>query len=282
MRSVSVLLAGLIAVLLAGCSSTPSNMSFSPTAPPGRTPYPGPLTASSAPATPSRTTSRPGAAADVVQCSVRPTGATLHPGSEQAPDASVEAAVDESVSTELPVRELARERDDGDRVLFTTSYGGIARQAVIVRRADPVSDRAAHDTNGWYVESYAYCDLADYPDRVAAAAGVEIWTDARGVRQPTTAIRSGPGPEHCDEQRIRFLTLGSRTNPYVDTIPPDLRDDFAEQPRRHVTVPADAVDTGFRRRGRHLWVSPDRRRAYVGSITDAALWPREVRAFGCA
>jgi hypothetical protein len=217
-----------------------------------------------------------------VHCSTPPTGSTVRPGSKQPPNSSPEAAVDDYVSTELPVRHLARERTDKDRVLFTTSYGGVAREAVIVRKADPSTDPAVHDSTGWYVDSYAYCDLADFPESVTAAAGIDIWSDAHGTRQPTTRIQSGPGPQHCDLQGTTFLTIGHGTNAYVDHIPADMQDNFREQPRTHLAVPNDALDTGFSRLGDHLWVSPDRTRAYVGTRTDAALWPRELQAFGCA
>lgn len=217
-----------------------------------------------------------------MHCSVPPTGSTVHPGSEQPPDSSPEAAVDKYVSTELPVRHLARERTDKDRVLFTTSYGGLARQAVIVRKADPATDPAARNSTGWYVDSYAYCDLADFPERVTSAAGIDIWSDTHGARQPTTRIQSGRGPEHCDLQSTTFLTVGRGTNAYVDRIPPDMQDNFREQPRKHVSVPDGAIDTGLSRKGDHLWLSADRSGAYIGTRTDAAVWPQEISAYGCA
>jgi hypothetical protein len=281
-RGRRVLLVSGLVLLLSGCSPSTSNMTFDATPPPARTPYTGPLTTTTSSSPPPRSVAQPGAAGTVVHCSISPTGSTVRPGSEQPPDASPEGAVDKYVSTELPVRQLARERTDKDRVLFTTSYGGVARQAVIVRRADPSTDPAAHDSTGWYVDSYAYCDLADFPESITSAAGIEIWSDTRGVRQPTTRIQSTHGPEHCDLQNTTFLTIGRGTNAYVDHIPPDLRDNFKERPRRHVSVPRDAMDTGFSRSGDHLWLSADRTRAYIGTGTNAALWPREIHAFGCA
>lgn len=87
-------------------------------------------------------------------------------------------------------------------MLFTTSYHGIARQAVVVRRrpAGPGSGADA-DGLGWYVESWARCDLADFPDAVSEARGVQVWSDRDADRVPTTTWSRPGGPSTAGGRR---------------------------------------------------------------------------------
>ena len=78
---------------------------------------------------------------------------------------------------------------------------------------------------------------------------------------------------------MTFLDLGTAT--YVREPHPDLADHFAERYRAHATLPADAVDTGYQRDGDHLWLSPDEKRAFVGTRSDVEVWPRTTRPLGC-
>lgn len=105
-------------------------------------------------------------------------------------------------------------------------------------------------------------------------------SDGDGDRVPTQEVVSYSGPEHCDWQSMTFLETGGHT--YVRASTPDLRDFFAEPYDPARPLPADAVDTGFERDGRHLWLSPDRLRAYVGDRTSVELWPATTQHLGCA
>jgi hypothetical protein len=51
--------------------------------------------------------------------------------------------------------------------------------------------------------------------------------------------------------------------------------------RVDVTLPADADATGYRRDGRSLWLSSDRRRAFVGTPASVEVWPRAAEVLGC-
>ncbi len=44
---------------------------------------------------------------------------------------------------------------------------------------------------------------------------------------------------------------------------------------------ADAVDTGFSRDGKHLWLSLDSEQAFVGTVDEVEAWPRDNRGLGC-
>lgn len=63
---------------------------------------------------------------------------------------------------------------------------------------------------------------------------------------------------------------------------PDLGDFFAEPYDAELALPPDAVDTGYQREGRRLWLSPDKQRAYVGQPDNVELWPRTIKHLGCA
>ena len=51
-----------------------------------------------------------------------------------------------------------------------------------------------------------------------------------------------------------------------------------------VTVPEDAVDSGYHRAGRELWLVPDKTAAYLVSLddaTDVERWPAPKQPIGC-
>ena len=160
------------------------------------------------------------------------------------------------------------------RVLFTYDVDGETKQAIIVH------DGPTIDGDGWYVESWARCDLAEFPDAIAAEAGVQVWTDADGDRVPTTVIQSYAGEAHCDWQQMTFLQVGGNT--YLRDPGSDLRAYFQKEFVPDLPLPADAVDTGHQRAGQQLWLPPDEERAYVGADRDhVELWPRETKRLAC-
>lgn len=279
----------LAVAVLSGCAGTAGAVRFDEL-PADRTPYAGPLVATPTEAQRAHPSEWPGAAGAVVRCSSPAHGQTvLGTNTEGAvgsdPRDAIEVRIGEGLFLDAPNDRLALERDDGDRVLFTTSYDGVARQAIIVRNGPSGPGTGAKDGRGWYVESFAACDLADFPESVSAAHGVQVWSDRDGARVPTTTVVSAAGPEHCAWQDMTFLTFGGATRDarsYIARPSPDLHDYFDLPYREHVHVPAGATDTGYEREGRHLWLSADERYAYVGSRTDADAWPRPKERFGCA
>ena len=232
-----------------------------------------------------------GAAGDAIQCSTPVRGgiAGHSPYAEGATaqtldgaweTARSEAAFDGATSTSG--YEIAAE--DEDRVLYAFEVGGEPKQAVIIRNG-PATDGAGGP--GWYVESWARCDLSEFPDAVAEANfGLQIWTDDTGERVSTGQIESYPGPEHCDWQNMTFLYLnedGPDQAFYVrrPDSEPYLREHFAEPFDSTLPLPADAVDTGYECAGEHLWLSPDEQRAYVGTSEQVELWPRTIKPLRC-
>lgn len=106
---------------------------------------------------------------------------------------------------------------------------------------------------------------SEFSDQIAAARGLQIWTEDAGRRLPTTTIVSGTGPEHCSWDSMTFLTLGhDDETTFVSDVDPELEGYFDEPFVASGPLPADAVDTGWSDQGRHLWLDPQRRRAYVG------------------
>jgi hypothetical protein len=277
-------------VVLSGCASTAGTLSFSDEIPSGRTPYAGSLVATPTDAERAQPEEWPGAAGDVVQCSSPPRGQTVlgvnTGGAVGAdPEAAIRVKMGEGLFLDAPTADLVLERDDGDRVLFTASYGGIARQALIVRDGPSSAGSGAENGHGWYVESFAACDLADFPEAVSAALGVQVWSDRDGARVPTSKVVSSTGPEHCSWQSMTILTLGDRTKEarmYFAHPVAELRKYFDRPYQQHVPVPDDATDTGYELAGRHLWLSVDQDDAYVGTRTDADRWPRPINGLGCA
>lgn len=77
---------------------------------------------------------------------------------------------------------------------------------------------------------------------------------------------------------MTFLNLVTIRSAYVRKAAAEyVGDYFAEPYRAAVELASDAVDTGHRRQGEQLWLSPDRMRAYVGAAgpPTVELWPRD-------
>ncbi|MEU4039464.1 hypothetical protein [Streptomyces collinus] len=166
------------------------------------------------------------------------------------------------------------ERTESDRVLYSFDVGGRTKVAVVVAK-----DQKGRP--GWGPETNAACDPAELPGRWAAVLGYEVWTDRAGERVPVRRLSSHPGPEHCDWQSAHFLTLGERT--YVRDPEGVFRRDglIDARYRQRVRMPADARDTGYHRRGRHLWLTADRDTAYVRTSAGVEAWPRAPRGVAC-
>lgn len=222
-----------------------------------------------------------GAAGDVVDCTAWGDGGSAgqrvysEGATAGSPAQALEVARSEGgfggVSEGLLV---AKEEDD--RVLYVLEVEGVIKQAVIVRNG-PATDGAGGP--GWYVESWAHCDYSELPRTFTDSIGLQIWTDSTGRAVPTTTVESWAGPEHCDWQSMTVLHLGK--SEYVRDPLPELAGHFAEPYKEHTVLPVDAVDTGFERDGRHLWLSRDKQRAYVGTKDDVEAWPRTVQHLGC-
>jgi len=223
-----------------------------------------------------------GAAGNVVDCrtwsrggfsaaKVYPHGATA-----DSPDGALETAGHEGVLYG-PLDGLQVAKKERDRVLYVLAVRGLVKQAVIVHNG-PATKGAGGP--GWYVESWASCDFAEFPASFTDSIGLQIWTDPAGNPAPTTRIQSYRGPAHCNWQSMTFLSIGKTT--YVRAPQPDLADYFALPYRENISLPNDAVDTGFQRAGHKLWLSRGKQLAYVGTPSGVESWPRKVRPLLCS
>ena len=261
----------MCAIALAGCgSSSPGE--------PAATAYDGPLYLSAGDAT----YPRAGAAGDAVDCRTWGMG-----GFSRQP------VYDEGATADSPQGALATGRSeriydgvqdgltiaaqDKDRVLYVVEVGGVIKQAVIVHDG-PAADGTGGP--GWYVESWARCDLSELPRSYTDSIGVQVWTDDSGAPVPTRTVHSYAGPEHCNWQSMTFLEL--RDGVYVRDPLPEVADFFDTPFRADTALPADAVATGYRRDGQRLWLSADGTQAFVGTRGSVESWPRTARPLGCA
>ena len=230
-----------------------------------------------------------GAAGDVVDCNAWGTGGAFHGdvysegATADSPAGAVRTAGSEGLGSMPP--DLAVAADSDDRVLYVAEVAGLRKAALIVHDGEG-SEGAGGD--GWYVESWAVCDIVELPAEFVEEHGYEVWTDADGQTVPTRRLEVFRGAEHCDWQDMTFLSLGhwdEQVPTFVRDPDPDpyLREYLAEPYSAHTTLPADVVDSGFRRGEDRLWLAPDRSRAYVGaSPDDVEMWVRMVKELGCA
>jgi hypothetical protein len=231
---------------------------------------------------------RAGAAGEVVDCDAWGAGSAFRGdvysegATSDTPEGAVETAYSEGLWS-MP-HDLTVAATSEDRVLYVAEVDRRPKAALIVHEGQG-SEGAGGD--GWYAESWAVCDLVELPADFVEELGHEIWTDADGQIVPTRRLEVFRGAEHCDWQDMTFLSLGrwdDQAPTFVrDPDPdPDVRDYLAEPYVPHATLPAGAVDTGFRRGEDRLWLAPDRRRAFVGIVPDdVEMWPRMVKRLGC-
>ncbi|MGW4885525.1 hypothetical protein [Streptomyces murinus] len=100
---------------------------------------------------------------------------------------------------------------------------------------------------GWGPETSASCDPAELPERFTATT---LWENRIYARDPAGVL-------------ARDGFLGA---PYVG---------------RLRALPADAYDTGYRRRDERLWLTPDRATAYVRTSHGVEAWPRLKAGVNC-
>ncbi|WP_225825784.1 hypothetical protein [Streptomyces naphthomycinicus] len=175
---------------------------------------------------------------------------------------------------DLPDHGYRVERRERERVLYSYDIGGRTKVAVVV--AEDQKDRP-----GWGPETDASCDPAEFPESFTAATGWQVWSDRAGRRVPVSRLDSSSGSEHCGWQSADFLRLDGRT--YARD--PDAvlgREGLLRAPYRDgVRMPADARDTGYHRHGRRLWLTHDRRTAYVRTAAGVEAWPLLKKSAGC-
>lgn len=269
----------LTVLVVGGCAS---RVGVSPE--PAATPYDGPLRVEQTEPPTADRPDRGGAAGLAVQCRGEPTGrnrgAAEHAGEVFQ---SAEGALREALRSEWlkgPLREYRKVAESGDRVMYRYEPEGAAKHALVSHFGDAIDGNT-----GWYIESSASCDPAEFPDAVTRQTEMQIWTDATGSRVLTTEIYSSRGPQHCNWEHMTFLLRGGSRGldwAYVANAGPELAMFFAEPYQPDLPLPADAVDSGFHLGDDHLWFSPDGMRAYVGTPEQVQLWPRTVKSFGCA
>jgi hypothetical protein len=170
-----------VAVGLGGGADRASDFS------PATTTYDGPLDAAG----------RFGAAGQAVDCVYRPVGSrvttTVYEGgaTSDSPAGAVETAYSEGLFLSAPDVDLALAAQDDDRQLLTYEVGGRVLMALLLHDG-PATEGAGGA--GWYVEAYARCDFAEFPEEVARTPLTPylVWTDADGV--PVPVARSTPHP----------------------------------------------------------------------------------------
>jgi hypothetical protein len=184
-------------------------------------------------------------------------------------------------------------RVEASRRLYVFEVAGVAKQALILRHGPALNgDGTTNTVTRWWLESWARCDYAELPEAVAQARRLQLWSDAAGQRQPTSVIKSFQFSGGCFPG-MTALDIGGpidggwnkeRRVPveYFRNPAPELRHQYFEgEYAEHVSVPRDAIDSGYERDGEHLWMSSNRGVAYVGAASDAEAWPRAKQPIRC-
>ena len=242
-----------------------------------------PADGGAAPALPDRA----GTASRALECDGRPIegGGGIYdtglPVQDTAADALDHFLTEESF-LQVPSSGYRAEREDEDRVLFSFDVRGRTRVAFVV--ADGTLD--VEGDEGWGVVSWARCDVSELPDEVTEALGIGVWTDPSGARVPVSAVQSRQGSEHCGWEDITFLSVGTgRTGDrYLRDTHGELQSYLTTTFSAAAHLPPEAMDTGYGRDGRRLWLAADRSAAYLVSTADGddgERWPAMPEPVGC-
>ncbi len=248
--------------------------------PPAAAAYDGPLDTPISYADDADVMERSGSAGSALECTGKPTeggGADYDSGlarSQKTAEQAIENWMAEDGPGPLPENGYRVEREADGRVLFSFDVEERSLATIIV--SDNISDWRGK--TGWGVESWAACDPAEFSDDFAEEAGVGVWERPDGSKVPTTTLSSFEGPEHCDWQSVTFLTFGEYGEGLSFARDPDgaLSELTFTAYDAKADLPEDAVDSGFQRDGRHLWLAKDDTAAYLVSLDDPAdveLWP---------
>ena len=283
MRTALTVMTGLV-VVLAGCGS--SSLVVSGEAP--QEPYTGPMRLPVDDGDDASVLGRSGAAGRALECATEPyAGGSGEYDSglastQRTPGSALENYFTDAFVLELPREGYRVEREDEGRVLFSFDVRGRTKVAFIV--AD--STRDFNEEEGWGVETWAQCDPAEFPASVTEAFDTQVWRDASGNRIPTTTIESSQGPQHCGWEDITFLTLDTADGErlYLRDTTGELRGSLVTAFDPSATVPVGAIDTGFERGGRRLWLHPDGTAAYLVDKTNpenVEQWPAAKELIVC-
>lgn len=198
-------------------------------------------------------------------------------GSGPNPDAAI-AALTESDLVPSPGDGLVAVAQDQGRIAYTYEVNGRARFAAIVADQEEVPLDA---TDRWAVEVFASCDPAEFDPSADARSGYKIWLDANGDRVPTYVLAESTGPEHCGWESVTFLGVEGASfvaDPEGVLNETHTAADFDDD----AELPADAVDTGYSRDTKHLWLAADGRFAFVVDGDTVQAWPALTQQAGCA
>lgn len=118
------------------------------------------------------------------------------------------------------------------------------------------------------------------------------WESADGTAAPASAIYTGAGERHCDQQSATFLGLGRASE--VEGIDSDHYAEYVRDPEGLFTAevvgsylpavdqPVGATDTGFTNGKATLWIDPADTSAVFMNVDDHfERWPRFNVAMGC-
>lgn len=201
------------------------------------------------------------------------------PGSSD-PDAALTVFVADELFV-LPHRGYTAAGHDEHRLLYTHSVAGSPKVSIVVVDSANIELELDAGGEGWTVESFATCDPAEYDPSMDDRFPFEIWLDRDGNRVPTSVVSSAPGPKHCDQNTVTFLTVDGRG--YVSDPDGALGEGGFTTPFTDDTeLPDDAIETGYQRESQQLWLSAARDIAYIVDEDHVEAWPSPITSFECA
>lgn len=131
----------------------------------------------------------------------------------------------------------------------------------------------------WTVVGLRACDPSEFDPAVPLTFPVTIWTDRAGNRVSTEAVRSHAGPGHCGWDSAIWLHADGQL--YFRDPNRVMAEWTTTRFDADASLPAAAMDTGYRTADRQLWIVPGGD-AYLVSVERVERWPRSTDPFiGC-
>jgi hypothetical protein len=126
-----------------------------------------------------------------------------------------------------------------------------------------------HAQPGWVPYQLAACDAADFDQTLPLSTGMTEWVDRDDAPVPAATLTEQPDCYDGTLLRLdgRLYARDLRGGAYN-------RDELLDSFDIDASLPADAVDTGYRLHKQHLYLATDGKAAFLVSPLRVERWPR--------
>ena len=168
------------------------------------------------------------------------------------------------------------ETGDSDYMRYVNVVDGRIK-AIIVMGGHSIDGGPGH----WDIVGFRACPPDEYDQLRGRTTDDAPWTDASG--SPTTTVRTAVGNPHCGWESTVLLFLDGDTRLYIRDPLGVLREIEVGRFAARISLPRDAVASGYMSVDRELFTTPDKDSVYIRTPAGVERWPRSKDPMiGCA